>query len=179
VSERSAHDYVHHYHKVDPMGRSIAEAKGVVVCLSDYVRDSRLSDLEFYELLKDVGTRRIAGITKRHGRTGALAIALHRGGRQHDFSPKERFVVELVAQAFIRLLQEEAPRDEALDQLGLTERQRRVVLLAAHGLGDREVARELGIEVSTVRTHLKRLYSKLGVQNRTELARIILTAGRR
>lgn len=47
-------------------------------------------------------------------------------------------------------------------------RQRQVLVLLANGFTDCQIASELGISVSTVRTHLDRLYRDNGCGNRTE-----------
>jgi|GEM_PF-3461737 len=67
-----------------------------------------------------------------------------------------------------------APRDaerEAGRALGLTEREAEVAALAAQGFSAVNIAAALEIGESTVRTHLKRTYAKLGVFSRVELTR--------
>ncbi|GAB3816895.1 response regulator transcription factor [Tessaracoccus terricola] len=49
----------------------------------------------------------------------------------------------------------------------LTQRELEVLGLAADGLGNRAIARELFVSEATVKTHLVHVYSKLGVDNRT------------
>ena len=46
-------------------------------------------------------------------------------------------------------------------------RQAQIVSLVAGGLGDKEIAQRLGVSVSTVRTHLQRLYRDMGVHSRS------------
>ena len=46
-------------------------------------------------------------------------------------------------------------------------RQAQIVSLVAEGEGDKEIARRLGVSVSTVRTHLQRLYREMGVHSRS------------
>lgn len=46
-------------------------------------------------------------------------------------------------------------------------RQAEIVSLIASGLEDKEIARQLGVSVTTVRTHLQRLYRQIGVPNRS------------
>jgi DNA-binding CsgD family transcriptional regulator len=52
----------------------------------------------------------------------------------------------------------------------LTETEQRVAELAAQGRTNREIAAELYMGVSTVEAHLSRVYRKLGLRSRTELA---------
>ncbi|WP_040494925.1 response regulator [Ilumatobacter nonamiensis] len=52
----------------------------------------------------------------------------------------------------------------------LTEREEQVVLTVARGRTNVEIADELHISLSTVKTHLASLMSKLGARNRVEIA---------
>jgi DNA-binding CsgD family transcriptional regulator len=54
---------------------------------------------------------------------------------------------------------------------GLTAAERRVAALVAAGRTNREVADQLFLGERTVAGHLTRVYAKLGVRSRTELAR--------
>lgn len=49
----------------------------------------------------------------------------------------------------------------------LTDREREILILVARGTGNREIARTLFISEATVKTHLARIYGKLGVDSRT------------
>jgi len=72
-----------------------------------------------------------------------------------------------------------APADWPEDELGvieddgpdpsasLTPREVEVLALAAEGTGIPELGEELTLSPNTVRTHLKNIYAKLGVNNRT------------
>ncbi|MEA3377136.1 MAG: response regulator transcription factor [Chloroflexota bacterium] len=53
-----------------------------------------------------------------------------------------------------------------LDQL--TERELEVLRLAAKGMSNREIGRDLTISVRTVQTHLTNMFNKMGVGSRTE-----------
>ena len=57
----------------------------------------------------------------------------------------------------------------------LSPREDQVVNLVAEGIGNREVAHQLGIKENTVKKSLLRIYDKLGVSNRVELVLYALT----
>ncbi|HEY3058204.1 MAG TPA: response regulator transcription factor [Chloroflexota bacterium] len=50
----------------------------------------------------------------------------------------------------------------------LTPREMDVLRAAARGLGNKQIANELGMSARTVQTHLTRVFAKLGVASRTE-----------
>lgn len=56
------------------------------------------------------------------------------------------------------------------DTNALTPAEQRVATLAAEGLSNKQIARQLFIAEHTVEVHLARAYSKLGVHSRTQLA---------
>jgi DNA-binding CsgD family transcriptional regulator len=60
---------------------------------------------------------------------------------------------------------------------GLTEREREVAVLASRGRTSREIARTLDLSVRTVDTHLSRIYRKLMIEGRHELAEALRTSG--
>ena len=65
------------------------------------------------------------------------------------------------------------PRRSATTGLGsLTPTERRVAMLAASGLTNRQVAEALFVTVRTVETHLARVYQKLGISARSELVKV-------
>jgi DNA-binding NarL/FixJ family response regulator len=68
------------------------------------------------------------------------------------------------------------PADDAA--LGrLTEREREVLVLVARGLSNREIARWLTLSVETVKTHVKRIFMKLGVRDRAQAVVVAYEAG--
>ena len=68
------------------------------------------------------------------------------------------------------------PRDR-FGWLSLTEAERQVVALAAQGLSNAEIANQLFVSRFTVETHLKHVFTKLGVRSRAELASVAIEAG--
>ncbi|WP_338027662.1 response regulator transcription factor [Brachybacterium avium] len=71
---------------------------------------------------------------------------------------------------------EPAPAD-APTPAGITEREWEVARLVARGLPNQEIGETLFMSVATVKTHLGRLYHKLQVTNRVQLAIRVLELG--
>ncbi|HSK81202.1 MAG TPA: response regulator transcription factor [Thermoanaerobaculia bacterium] len=59
----------------------------------------------------------------------------------------------------------------------LTPRELDTVRLVGQGLSNKEIARHLGVSVTTVRTHLNKVYDKLGSDSRVELALLAAQPG--
>jgi DNA-binding NarL/FixJ family response regulator len=59
----------------------------------------------------------------------------------------------------------------------LTERELEVLQLVARGLSNKQVARAIGRTDETVKIHLKNMFAKLGVADRTEAVTIALARG--
>ena len=73
--------------------------------------------------------------------------------------------VQLTPQASAYLMRE-VRTPEAKE--ALTERERGVLLLLAQGYSNKEIGRNLQIAEDTVKTHIKHILAKLGVQSRTQ-----------
>jgi DNA-binding CsgD family transcriptional regulator len=64
-----------------------------------------------------------------------------------------------------------------VENVSLTEAERRVAYLIANGHTNKATAKSLGISINTVGTHLRSIYSKLGVQSRVQLANMLRELG--
>ena len=58
-------------------------------------------------------------------------------------------------------------------RLGLTPAETRIAMMLAEGYTSRDIARETNRAYSTVRTHVKGLFGKLGVRRQFDVARIV------
>ncbi|CAD5106696.1 LuxR C-terminal-related transcriptional regulator [Zestomonas carbonaria] len=76
-------------------------------------------------------------------------------------SPAQRESLQLLQQAH----EEELPRD---DNSPLSSRELAVLALIAQGLSNQEIAERLFISLHTVKTHARRIHSKLKVERRTQ-----------
>lgn len=60
---------------------------------------------------------------------------------------------------------------------GLTPREREVLALVSAGCSNKEIARQCAVSEETIKHHLTRIFGKLGVSNRTELAMLAARNG--
>jgi DNA-binding NarL/FixJ family response regulator len=79
--------------------------------------------------------------------------------RHASVSPRS-FTAKDLAGAMQRRMQPSGPR--------LTERESEILTLLADGLGVAQIARQLFISESTAKTHISRIYEKLGAANRAQ-----------
>lgn len=64
------------------------------------------------------------------------------------------------------------------DEVGqLSDREREVLLWVARGLSNKEIAQQLFLSESTVKSHVNHIMTKLGVERRAELIRYALAKG--
>lgn len=121
-----------------------------------------------------------------HAFDGAQALGdlrIWRARQRREFEPRDKALLDLVEPAFVAALRRtQAAREaaalpppvgEGLDACAhgvISTREREVADLVAAGRTDKEIARALGISVSSVRTYLRRLADKTGAHRRAALA---------
>jgi DNA-binding CsgD family transcriptional regulator len=114
-------------------------------------------------------------------------LRIWRGKHQREFDSHDKELLNLIEPAFVAALrrahraQQPAITLAALslnalapvllpDHARLSPRELDVARCVGRGLTDKEIARELGIALPSVRTYLQRLFEKLGVHRRSGLA---------
>jgi DNA-binding CsgD family transcriptional regulator len=106
-------------------------------------------------------------------------LRIWRARTRREFEPHDKALLDLIEPAFIAALRraqrasvapaaiaEKARPGEA----AFSPREREVALAVLRGLTDKQIARELGLSVSSVRTYLGRLFEKTGATRRAGLA---------
>jgi RNA polymerase sigma factor (sigma-70 family) len=69
-----------------------------------------------------------------------------------------------------RLANLAAERERKLDLDKLSQRERHILRLLERSMSNKEIARELGVEVSTIKNHVHNIIVKLSVRSRSEAA---------
>ena len=105
----------------------------------------------YLDLSNAVTRRRVAALLRADGE-----VALVGAAEDADLVVSERVVATA------------APGALAQAGAALTARELEVLRLVARGLGNKEIAADLGITTHTVKYHLAAVLEKLGVRSRTE-----------
>ncbi len=84
---------------------------------------------------------------------------------------------DVASKVFKRLTRRERPESEEGLADALTERESTVLGLAARGLSNKMIAKELSLSDRTVQVHLSNIFGKLGVASRTEAVIAALRRG--
>jgi DNA-binding NarL/FixJ family response regulator len=113
-----------------------------------------------------------SGFLLKRTRPEELIAAIHTiaaGDSLLSPSVTRRVIDRMAAQALLR------PTGERLEVL--TSREREVLELVARGLSNSEIAAELVIEESTVKTHVRRVLMKLGARDRVQAVIVAYESG--
>lgn len=94
-----------------------------------------------------------------------------------DVTRERKITVELTDTVAKRLVEMAGGDDTPSELPGLTTREREVLGLLAEGLTNAGIAGRLHVSPNTVASHLKNLYSKLGVDSRSQAVACALTHG--
>jgi DNA-binding CsgD family transcriptional regulator len=102
-------------------------------------------------------------------------LRIWRGRHRENFDTRTLELLRLVEPAFTGALiragsSKPLGAPEPIGAPRLSQRELEVALMVCEGLADKVIAHRLGVEPSTVRTYLKRIFDKLGVHRRGGVA---------
>jgi DNA-binding CsgD family transcriptional regulator len=107
-------------------------------------------------------------------------VRIWRSRRRENFDAHTLELLRLIEPAFtgalVRaegMLVEDDVTSAPSAALKLSARELEIARMIADDLSDKEIAWRLGVEISTVRTHLKRIFAKLGVRRRGSVASLL------
>src|SRR4051794_729134 len=165
----------------------VAQAGSVVEALKTYDElrpDVVVADLQLQD---GTGLDIVRSIRKRNDKTGLVVLTMHSGDDQifaameagasgfvgkdapsgevvraarHAAVSPRSFVCAGLAQAMMRRATSESTR--------LSDREHEVLLLLADGLGAAQIGQQLYLSESTAKSHIAKIYQKLGAANRAQ-----------
>lgn len=170
-------EYLGRYQASDPLHpRLFAETRKSLVGTRDIGGTRQLERTPFGEFAHAAGMPVFVRVLFRLDGLLVGALFVGRTAWEGEFSDREVAFLSR-AQAFLEQAyclairrQPEIGGEQVLRQAGLTLREAEVARHAASGMRSREIADLLIVSETTVKTHLARIYNKLDVRTRTELA---------
>ena len=137
----------------------IEAARRIIARGSGPAKVVMLTTFDVDEYVFDALSAGATGFLLKHARPEELLFGIRAAADGHA----------LVAPALTRRLIERfaSSRPRATPELGrLTEREREVLVLLVRGLSNTEIAGRLFVGESTVKTHVTRIFTKLGLRDR-------------
>lgn len=178
MNEDTLRTYDEYYQFHDPITFEL-QARRVPTLVTQVLPQHELMRTEFFNdfLARDGLHWGVNAYSYAEGRNiGDLRI--WRGRARDNFDAHTLDLLRLIEPAFTGALQRASLRArlngaESRAALELSPRELAVARMVSEGLTDKEIAQHLGVELSTVRTYLKRTFIKLGVHRRGGLAAAI------
>jgi DNA-binding CsgD family transcriptional regulator len=172
----------------DPISHEL-RARRYPTLVTQVVSQRDLVKTEFFDgFLKDEGLYWGVNLYGYDGAVDVGDLRIWRQRQKHNFGASEIELLRVIYPAFVTALARSrsdniagiashAPMTTAravdilMRSTSLSRREAEVTNLVALGRSDKEIARELGIGFTTVRSHLKNTFQKLGCDSRIQLAR--------
>ncbi len=177
MSDANMRNYLGHFQFHDPLTPRMRSA-GRALRVFDAIAPARLLDTEFHNDFLAVDGL-VEGMNYFPARSvqGTLDLRIWRAAGRAPFNDEEVRLLQAGGELIQRLLPADghAPAGAGIPAglEALTAREREVAFAVARGLSDRRACAELGCSMGTLRTHLSRVFAKLGVGSRSELAALL------
>lgn len=151
-------------------------------CILLDVRMPHMSGLELQLKLREMGCDLPIIFISGHGDIDMAVHTLKHGATDFLTKPvSDQRLLEAIEAAVSRNIAYRRNNEQVsafrsrLEQL--TQREREVIRMVAHGFANKEVAREFGISEKTVQVHRGSAYRKLNIHNAAEIARLLILSG--
>ena len=175
-------NYAANFREIDPLNpaRFAATAQNVV-CIDEQLSQDELLRSDYYlGFMQPLGHRHVTDMFFRLEGEIVAVLTLLRSAELGPFSADELAHLNKL-QPFLEyalnsvyLPRRVQQRRSARERFSLTDREVDVVELIVAGANNQVIARELGLSLATVKTHLQHIYHKAGVSSRTALIAKVL-----
>lgn len=166
IDECRLQAYDTHLHRVDIVTPAL-RAAAIATNVDRVIQRSQLVHSQFYcDFLQPAGMHHGINVYFFANGQDVGDLRIWRGAGDPPFGEHEERILNDLSPYFVRAL-----TTPCMPVQSLSRREADVARLVANGASDKEVARQLGIAFTTVRTHLNNAMGKLECANRTQLSR--------
>jgi DNA-binding CsgD family transcriptional regulator len=183
MSDNNLHRYEAYFQFRDPITRPMQRMRRAV-SVNQIMDHREFLRTEFYnDFLAQDGLYYGVNLHVFDGDSPVADWRIWRSQRRDDFGNRSLEILNLLSPHLLnatrigRRLREYAGQRREITVAtirsanGLSDREAQIAYHAALGRPDREIAEVLFVSLATVRTHLRHIYRKLGVSNRSSLCR--------
>ena len=185
MTDENLRTYESHYQFCDPI-TPILQRRRRATAVAEIISRRGLESTEFFnDFLARDGLHFGMNYYAYAGGLNIGDVRIWRARNREDFSRREVEILDAIGPAFTNAMRTALAREghdhgvllllDALDRVQarpkLTRREKEIAMAALLGKSDREIADECGIAYTTVRTHLRHVFEKLGVSGRNQLFR--------
>lgn len=185
VEAEAERDYVENFLHLDPLNPALFErGDETVVCIDELLTPMQLLRSEYYlGFMKPLDHRHVADMFFRREGSIVAVLSMLRDKITGAFTTEELSLLRKL-QPFLEyalntvyLPKRHQQRARVGEAFALTEREVDVVELIVAGASNKLIARELGLSLATVKTHVQHVFQKMTVSSRTELSARVLGEG--
>jgi DNA-binding CsgD family transcriptional regulator len=175
-------DYASNFRELDPLNPArFTRSDNTVVCIDEQMSERELMRSDYYlEFMVPNNHRHVADMFFRRESDIIAVLTMLRSKQRGPFAVEELAHLRKL-QPFLEytlnsvyLPKRIQQRRGARERFGLTEREVDVLELIVAGANNKEIARELGLSLATVKTHLQHIFHKAQVSSRTALSARVL-----
>lgn len=164
ISNSTHQQYLEHFQPLDPLSPSRFGQQVITVATMTPVICARHRHY-YHEFMLPNHVCDMIEIFIRRGHRIIAGISLM---RDIPFSSEERLRAQAVQPLLGLAIHDSLQEDNDLASI-LTAKEREIVGMVCEGASNKLIARQLNISLSTVKTHLRNIFAKTEVINRTEL----------
>lgn len=175
-------DYASNFREMDPLNPILfAASDDRVVCIDERMSERELLQSEYYlQFMQPNNHRHVADMFFRRDGDIVAVLSMLRTAEQGPYSDGELAHLRKL-QPFLEytlnsvyLPRRIEQRRSAQERFSLTDREVDVLELIVAGANNKEIARELGLSLATVKTHIQHIFQKADVSSRTSLSARVL-----
>ncbi len=170
--------YASDFRDMDPLNPAkFCNTEDRVVCIDEQIGEAELLQSQYYrDFMVPNDHRHVADMLFRSAGKIIAVVTMLRAASKGPFTQQElahlRKLQPFLEYALncVYLPKRVEQRRDAQARFSLTDREVDVLELVVAGASNKEVARELGLSLATVKTHIQHLFQKAEVSSRTALS---------